>query len=179
MWQVRDIHYITALSCCLVPDEQMRNPISTPKVYAVFETAKTFHAGTDASEAFQAFKHPASARLEMLKYCVGFMETAREKPRTDAAQQLVQVRSKMEADGLFRVNYWNYFILAAGLAVAFLAVLLCVRERWVVPGALLLSLFWQQASRLRSTVVSLLYKTYSSANFSVLGVHPPHKMLKV
>ncbi|KAK9904344.1 hypothetical protein WJX75_009822 [Coccomyxa subellipsoidea] len=101
-------------------------------------------AGTDASEAFQAFKHPASARLEMLKYCVGFMETAREKPRTDAAQQLVQVRSKMEADGLFRVNYWNYFILAAGLAVAFLAVLLCVRERWVVPGALLLSLFWQQ-----------------------------------
>ncbi|EIE22578.1 fatty acid/sphingolipid desaturase [Coccomyxa subellipsoidea C-169] len=101
-------------------------------------------AGTDASEAFQAFKHPTSARLTMLKYGVGFMESAREKPRTDAAQQLIQVRSKMEAAGLFRVNYWNYVVLAAGLAVAFIAVLLCVKERWVVPGALLLSLFWQQ-----------------------------------
>lgn len=82
----------------------------------------------------------------MSKYAIGSMETAREKPRTEAAQQLLQVRAQMEAAGLFKVNMWNYFVLAAGLAVAFTAVLLCVRARWVVPGGLLLALFWQQAS---------------------------------
>lgn len=91
----------------------------------------------------------------MLKYGVGFMETTREKPRTDAAQQLVEIRRKMESEGLFRVNYWNYAILAAGLAVAFVAVLLCVKKRWVVPGALLLSLFWQQVRH--SGLMSPLY----------------------
>ena len=125
--------------------------------------AWVLNAGTDASEAFQAFKHPTSARLTMLKYGVGFMESAREKPRTEAAQQLIEVRSKMEAAGLFRVNYWNYIVLAAGLAVAFIAVLLCVKERWVVPGALLLSLFWQQVSPLSSLNVFL---TVLSPSFS-------------
>lgn len=73
------------------------------------------------------------------------MQTAREKPQTESALQLARVRAKMEADGLFNVNMWNYILLVAGLVVAFAAVLMCVRARWVVPGALLMSLFWQQA----------------------------------
>ena len=103
-------------------------------------------AGTDASEAFRAFKHPPSAYMEMKNHCIGVMESGKEggQQASASAQQLILTRNSMEKAGLFKVDLWNYAILAAGLVVAFAAVLMCVAARWVVPGALLLALFWQQ-----------------------------------
>ena len=103
-------------------------------------------AGTDASEAFRAFKHPPSAYGEMKNHCIGVMESGREggQQASASAQQLIVTRNSMEKAGLFKVDLWNYVFLAAGLGVAFAAVLMCVAARWVVPGALLLALFWQQ-----------------------------------
>lgn len=82
----------------------------------------------------------------MQKHCIGAMESPREGGLavSPSALQLLQTRAKMEKAGLFRVDHWNYVILAAGLVVAFTAVLMCVAARWVVPGGLLMALFWQQ-----------------------------------
>lgn len=103
-------------------------------------------AGTDASEAFRAFKHPPIAYREMKSHCIGVMVSGREggQQASPSAQQLILTRNSMEKAGLFKVDLWNYGILAAGLAMAFVAVLMCVAARWVVPGALLMALFWQQ-----------------------------------
>lgn len=82
----------------------------------------------------------------MQKHCIGVMASPREdgQPPSPSAVQLLHVRARMEKAGLFRVDHWNYVFLAAGLLVAFTAVLMCVAARWVVPGALLMALFWQQ-----------------------------------
>ena len=103
-------------------------------------------AGTDASEAFRAFKHPPVAYREMKNHCIGVMESGREggEQASASAQQLILTRNSMEKAGLFKVDLWNYVILAAALGVAFVAVLMCVAARWVIPGALLMALFWQQ-----------------------------------
>ena len=124
--------------------------------------------GTDASEAFRAFKHPPSTSIVMQKYCIGAMESPREGglPVSPSALQLLQVRAKMEKAGLFRVDHWNYIILAAGLIVAFAAVLMCVAARWVVPGGLLMALFWQQVCGILPPICTKLACTACTEHYS-------------
>ena len=94
----------------------------------------------------QGLQASPSAYMEMKNHCIGVMESGREggQQASASAQQLILTRNSMEKAGLFKVDLWNYVFLAAGLVVAFAAVLMCVAARWVVPGALLLALFWQQ-----------------------------------
>lgn len=94
------------------------------------------------------------------------METPREDglPASPSALELIQVRAKMEKAGLFKVDHWNYIILAAGLVVAFVAVLMCVAARWVVPGGLLMALFWQQVGSLCFSLACAYLQTYIIAD---------------
>ena len=63
-----------------------------------------------------------------------------------ALQELRRIRNELRDAGLFTTPRGVYIRLALALAGLWMGVWACALGGWVVPGALLLSLFWQQAA---------------------------------
>ena len=61
-----------------------------------------------------------------------------------AADRLKRVQSALEAQGLFHISTVFYVKLAACCAACLALCIWCIMQQHVVPGALLLGLFWQQ-----------------------------------
>jgi len=125
------------------------------------------HAGDDMTDAFNLF-HPPGARAWLDKFYIGeLVEDEKDgKPLTkeEAAAKQEQrkfevayrdLRGKMIAAGLFKLNYWYYaykFASQIGLLVLAAKAASFPNALGLVVGATLLGLFWQQAGWLTHDV---------------------------
>jgi len=117
------------------------------------------HAGDDMTDAFNLF-HPASARSWLRRFEIGELVES-ESTRVLTPEELAtkeeqrkfelayrQLRAKMIAAGLFKVNYFYYaYKFLSQFAIVGAAFWCAASPTWVgfVAGATLLGLFWQQS----------------------------------
>ena len=122
------------------------------------------HAGDDITDAFNLF-HPPSARLSLEKFCIGTLvgdatTPIDQLPKAKQEQRKFEqayrdLRSKMIAAGLFKLNYGFYaYKFASQLAMLVGAIMLCrvPTTTGFIAGAVLLGLSWQQAGWLAHDV---------------------------
>jgi len=99
-----------------------------------------FHAVQSTSSSPNA--HDNKADVQMISREV---QQSRQQKLT-AADRLKKVQRALEAHGLFHTSAAFYVKLAACCAACLAWSIWCIMQQHVVPGALLLGLFWQQVS---------------------------------
>ena len=116
------------------------------------------HAGDDMTDAFNLF-HPASARSWLKRFEIGELadepaaELSVEEQASKEEQRAFEVayrqlRAKMIAAGLFKVNYWYYaYKFLSQFVIVGAAAWCAASPTWAgfLWGATLLGLFWQQS----------------------------------
>jgi predicted heme/steroid binding protein len=112
----------------------------TPCASPASQNDELFHAVQSTSSSPNA--HDNKADVQMISREV---QQSRQQKLT-AADRLKKVQRALEAQGLFHTSAAFYVKLAACCAACLAWSIWCIMQQHVVPGALLLGLFWQQVS---------------------------------
>ncbi len=101
--------------------------------------------------------HGNKADVEMISREV---QQSRQQKLT-ATDRLKSVQSALEAQGLFHTSTAFYIKLAACCAACLACSIWCIMQQHIVPGALLLGLFWQQVCSSASFYYLAAWQVYS------------------
>jgi cytochrome b involved in lipid metabolism len=103
-----------------------------------------FYAGRDATDPFLAYHPGTRARALMNRFEVGAMESSDPKALPATTVEYRRLAKHFETAGFYKTNVAHYVAIVSVLALLFASCWVLVAHGYLVLGALVLGIFWQQ-----------------------------------